>query len=482
MLTLYNTLTNKKEVFTSQEKGKVKMYSCGPTVYDYAHIGNLTAYIYADLLRRYLEYSGFEVRQIMNITDVGHLTDDDINQADSGQDKMLKASLRENKNPIEIAKFYTQQFLKDAKKLNLEKASYYPRATAHVTQMIKLIETLIKKGLAYEKNGNVFFAVKKFKTYGKLSNKKITELIKACRLDEHPDKKECFDFVLWLKAPKKHLMQWDSPWGKGYPGWHIECSAMSMEYLGETLDLHTGGEDHIFPHHENEIAQSEGYTGKTFAHFWFHNRFLLVDGGKMSKSKKNFYTLKDILAKGYRAMDFRIFVLSSHYRSNINFTWQSMNQARTNLRKIERFIDKLNELNQAEVTQQTITATLFDITPYQKRFEEAMEDDLNSPLALSVLYDLISAVNKKISNNKLTLGEIKNLLTFWKKINLVLGLQLKKRNHRKDIPQEVKNLLKKRKNARIEKNFEEADKFRAEIKKLGFTVEDTPKGQKIDDL
>jgi len=344
MLKLYNTLTNKKEEFRPLEKGKVKMYSCGPTVYNYAHIGNLTAYTYADLLKRYLEYSGYEVRHIMNITDVGHLTEDDINQADSGEDKMLKAALREKKTPLEIADFYTEKFFEDAEKLNLEKASYYPRATVHIPQMIKIIGKLIEKDLAYEKNGNVFYDVEKFQDYGKLSKKKIEDLKSGARLEKHPDKKHPYDFALWLKAPKEHLLKWESPWSLGYPGWHIECSAMSMEYLGETLDIHTGGEDHVFPHHENEIAQSEGFSGKPFANFWFHNHFLLVDGGKMSKSKGNFYTLKDVLSKGYTAMDFRILVISSHYQSNINFTWDGIEQAKKNIEKIYRFIENLNKI------------------------------------------------------------------------------------------------------------------------------------------
>ncbi len=476
MLKLYNTLANKKEEFKSQEKGKVKMYSCGPTVYDYAHIGNLAAYIYADLLKRYLEYSGYEVRHIMNITDVGHLTEDDVNQADSGQDKMLKAALREKKTPLEIADFYVGQFFNDVEKLNIKKANYYPRATKHIQQMIKIIEGLIEKGLAYEKNGNVFYDVEKFEGYGKLSKKKLEDLRHGARLKDHPDKKHPFDFALWLKAPKKHLLKWESPWSTGYPGWHIECSAMAMEYLGETLDIHSGGEDHIFPHHENEIAQSEGCTGKLFANFWFHNHFLLVDGGKMSKSKGNFYTLKDVLGKGYSAMDFRILVLSSHYQSNINFTWDALSQARKNGEKIERFLEKIENIDQNKKEIDSASTEKL-IKETQEKIEQALDDDLNSPLALSAVYELINEINHKISENKLGAKDAEKTLRFWEKVNKIFGLKFKKKS--KFLPKEIKKIAEARKNAKDKKNYKEADKLREEIENLGYIIEDAPDGQKI---
>jgi len=349
MLKLYNTFSKTKEEFKPINSGKVGFYACGPTVYDYAHIGNLKTFIFEDVLRRYLEYTGYEVRYIMNITDAGHLTADDIGQADTGEDKMLKAATREKKTPEEIAKFYTEHFFEDIEKLNFKKANFYPKPTAHIPHIIKFIEGLIKKGFAYEVNGNVFFDVTKFSDYGKLSGNTLDNLQVGARLEEHPDKKNPYDFSLWLKAPKDHLMKWDSPWGVGYPGWHIECSVMSIEYLGETLDIHTGGEDHIFPHHENEIAQSESYTGKKFSNYWLHARFLLVDGQKMSKSKGNFYTLKDVEEKGYSPMDFRLFALSGHYRSNSNFTWQSMNQAKSNFQRINDFILNLEVISSRNI-------------------------------------------------------------------------------------------------------------------------------------
>lgn len=472
MLKLYNTLTNQKEEFQPLEKGKVKMYTCGPTVYDYAHIGNFSAYIFADTLRRYLEYIGYEVRFVFNITDVGHLTEDDINQADTGEDKMIKASKREKKTPMEIAEFYTDAFFKDAEKLNLSKANYYPRATAHVDQMIKIIETLIEKGLAYEKNGNVFYDVDKFKDYGKLSNKKIDELKSGARLEEHPDKKNPYDFALWLKAPKEHILKWESPWSVGYPGWHIECTAMSMEYLGDTLDIHTGAEDNIFPHHENEIAQSEGATGKPFSRFWIHLRHLLVDGAKMSKSKGNFYVLKDVLDKDYDPMAFRLLILSSHHGTNINFTWESLNQAKANLEKISRFVESLESYSNNDVGALDLAPNLED---YQNRFESAMNDDLNSPLALSVFYELITEVNKKISEKKLGVEDAKKILNFWNKINKVLGLRIKSK--KEAVPKEVQDLLDNRQKARNEKDFQKADELRDQIEKLGYSVEDTTNGQ-----
>jgi cysteinyl-tRNA synthetase len=466
MLKLYNTLTKKKEEFKPINPGKVGYYACGPTVYDYAHIGNLKTFIFEDVLRRYLEYSGYEVRYIMNITDVGHLTADDFNQADSGEDKMLKAALREKKTPEEIAKFYYEQFIEDITKLNFIKANYYPHASRHIPQIIKLVEELIKNGYAYEINGNVFYDVTKFKGYGKLSGKKLDELKSGARLEEHPDKKNPFDFALWLKAPKEHILKWESPWSLGYPGWHIECSAMSMEYLGETLDIHTGGEDHIFPHHENEIAQSEGATGKTFCIFWLHARFLLVDGQKMSKSKVNFYALKDIEKKGYSPMHFRMFALSGHYRTNVNFTWTTLDQARANYNRIVDWVNNLETISNGSST----SIMEVELPKYQERFEAAMDDDLNTPLALSVVYELITETNKLLAENKLGEKEAQNILKLWQKMNKVFGLKIDKKTE--TIPKEVTDIAEERKKARNDKNFELSDQLRDRIEKMGYIVED----------
>ncbi|MFO7807649.1 MAG: cysteine--tRNA ligase [Candidatus Moraniibacteriota bacterium] len=473
MLKLYNTLTQKKEEFKPLEPGKVKMYNCGPTVYNYAHIGNLRAFVFADILRRYLEYKGYEVRQIMNITDVGHLTDDELNQADSGEDKMLKAAKREKKTPQDIADFYTEKFFEDIESLNLKKAHFYPKATAHISQMIKMIEELLKKGLAYEKNGNVFYDVEKFKDYGKLSKKKLGELKEGSRLEEHPDKKNPYDFALWLKASKEHLMKWESPWSVGYPGWHIECSVMSMEYLGETMDIHTGGEDHIFPHHENEIAQSEGVTGKPFANYWMHERFLLVDKQKMSKSKGNFYTLRDITKKDYPAMAFRILMLSAHYRTNLNFTLPALDQATENLKKIERFLKRLGEIKEEKKSESQ------NWNIFLQNFEKHMDNDLNTPEALSDLFEMISKANAEMDKNTLNQTDKENLLKNWKKMNQVLGLKFDEINKDEEIDEEIKKMLSEREQARKSKDFKKADEIRNKMTEKGYEIEDTPKGQRV---
>ena len=479
MLKLYNTLTKKKEEFKPIHKGKVSIYTCGPTVYDFAHIGNLRAYTAADTLRRYLEYLGYEVRQIKNITDVGHLTADDIAQADTGKDKMLVAIEREKsarggsasgrKTPEEIARFYEKTFRQDEKKLNILPAHYFPRATAHIPQMIKMIETLIEKGHAYEKNGNVFYDVTSFKDYGKLSGNTLENLKIGARLEEHPDKLHPWDFALWLKAPADHILQWDSPWSRGYPGWHIECSAMSIEYLGDTLDIHTGGEDHIFPHHEAEIAQSEGATGKKFSNFWIHNRFLLVEGEKMSKSKGNFYILKDIIDKGYDPMHLRLFYLSSHYRKQADFSWPALDQAKANFERIAEWRSNLQKI----ANKNDKSSTLVELSD----FESAMNDDLNTPLALTHLYELITETNKKISENKLSADEAKKILNTFEKMNKVFGLKFS--GKALEIPEEVKKIAEDRLTARKNKDFQKSDELRKEIEKMGYLIEDLEDSYKI---
>jgi cysteinyl-tRNA synthetase len=445
------------------------MYSCGPTVYGYIHIGNIRAYLLSDITRRYLEYIGYEVRLIKNITDVGHLTGDDVAQGDSGEDKMLKAALKEKKTPEEIARFYEDYFKQVEKEINILPAHFFPRATAHVPQMIKIVEGLIEKGFAYEKNGNVFFDVTKFPEYGKLSGNTLENLKIGARLEEHPDKKNPWDFALWLKAPSDHLMKWPSPWSVGYPGWHIECSAMSTEYLGNTIDIHTGAEDNIFPHHEAEIAQTECYTGATFVRYWLHLRHLLVEGQKMAKSKGTMYTLEDIKEKGFSAMDLRLLFLSSHYRSRLDFSFDALEQAHKNMQKINDFVLNL----EAVVSRKIVSAENFDALSYQEKFEAAMNDDLNSPLALSVVYEIITDVNKKITENILSSDDAKKILILWKKITSVFGLTL---SGQAEIPEEIKELMKKREQARAGKDFKKSDELRALIEKHGFVVEDTANG------
>lgn len=471
MLKIYNTLTKQKEEFESLNPGKVGMYTCGPTVYGYIHIGNVRAYILSDTIRRYLEYIGYEVRLIKNITDVGHLTDDDIAQGDSGEDKMMKAALKEKKTPEEIARFYEEYFRNVEKEMNVLPAQYFPRATAHVPQMIKIVEGLIEKGFAYEVNGNVFFDVTKFEDYGRLSGNTLENLKVGARLEEHPDKKNAWDFALWLKAPVNHILKWNSPWSVGYPGWHIECSAMSTEYLGNTIDIHTGGEDNIFPHHEAEIAQTECYTGQKYVKFWLHGRHLLMNGEKMSKSKGNLYKLEDITEKGYSPMDLRLLFLSSHYRSQLDFSWEALTQAKKNMQKINDFVLNLEDIAKKENGEESFNASF-----YREKFEAAMDDDLNTTLALTVLYELITDTNKQIAENKLSAADAKNILSLWKKMNSVLGFILQEKA---DIPQEIKDLADQREEARKNKDFTKSDELRTLIEKQGYTVEDTKDGQKI---
>lgn len=466
---LYNTLTKKKEEFVPLNPGKVGMYVCGPTVYSYIHIGNIRAYVFSDTLRRLLEDAGYEVRMIKNITDVGHLTADDVAQGDTGEDKIEKKAKDEKKTPQEIAEFYETYALSTEKVMNIEPAHYFPRATAHIKQMIRLIEELIEKGHAYEKNGNVFYDVTTFPDYGKLSGNTLENLEVGARLEKHPDKKNPWDFALWLKAPETHLMHWPSPWGEGYPGWHIECSAMSMEYLGSTLDIHTGGEDNIFPHHEAEIAQSEGVTEKPFVRYFLHTRHILVNGEKMSKSKGNFYTLEDILEKGYSPMDFRMALMGAHYRNQMNFTWESLEQAKKNKETLFNVVERITTDHYKKINN----LNGFDGAEYLENFRTAMQDDMNSPEALTVALELSKKINFALDTSELI--NVIALESVFQKIFFLFGLQMEKTT----IPQEIVMLAQERVKARLEKNFSESDRLRDEIAAHGYTVEDIPGGYRL---
>ena len=464
MITLYNTLTKKKEAFEPIHAGKVGMYTCGPTVYGKVHVGNLRSYLTADTLRRLLEHDGYEVRHIKNITDVGHLTDDDIAQGDSGEDKIEKKARAEKKTPEEIAKFYEAYFRDAEQKMNILPAHFFPRATAHVPQMIALIETLIKKRHAYEVNGNVFLDVTSFADYGHLSGNTLDKLKVGARLEEHPDKKNPWDFALWLKSPEGHLMHWTSPWSEGYPGWHIECSAMSMEYLGDRLDIHTGGEDNIFPHHEAEIAQSECATGHApFARYWIHSRHLLFENEKMSKSKGNLYTIEDIEQHGFSIVDLRLAFLSSHYRSPMNFSWEVMEQAKANREALESFRDRIDGA--------TSEMESSDIKNYRDKFLDSMRDDMNTPEAIATLLAFVRENNKNIDAG--ATPDIASVKKEFSEYLDMLGIKLEKR---KSAPQGVIRLAEAREKARESKNFSEADRLREEIESAGFKVEDTAQG------
>lgn len=468
---LYNTLTKKKEEFVPLYTGKVGMYVCGPTVYDYIHIGNIRAYVFADTLRRVLEDIGYEVRLIKNITDVGHLTADDVAQGDSGEDKIAGKAAREHKTPQEIAAFYEEYALTTEALMNIEPAHYFPRATAHIKQMICLIEELIEKGHAYEKNGNVFLDVTTFPDYGKLSGNTLANLKVGARLEEHPDKKNPWDFALWLKAPSGHLMHWPSPWSEGYPGWHIECSAMSMEYLGDTIDIHTGGEDNIFPHHEAEIVQSEGVTGKPFVRYFVHTRHMMIDGMKMSKSKGNFYTLENILEHGYTPMDFRMLLLGAHYRSQMNFTWEALEQAKKNKEVLFAVVERLTHLPDNKESMDG-----FDGTDTLKAIRAAMQDDLNTPQAIALTLELVKKVNFALDTNELL--HVSGISDVFKKIFSLFGLT----SDAQVIPEEVEELARARDLARERKDFAESDRLRDEIAVMGYKIEDIDGGYRLKKL
>lgn len=452
-LKLYNTLTKKKEEFKPLKSDYVRQYDCGPTVYWYAHIGNMWRYLISDFLRRTLEYNGYQVKQVMNITDVGHLTEDDL-AADTGEDKMAVAAKREKKTPQQIASFYTQTFFKDTKRLNILRPQVVPKATEHIKEMIELVKKLEKKGYAYWAGDKYFvYDIAKFKDYGKLSGKKLDELQSGARLEAVPGKRNPFDFALWIKDPQ-HLMRWPSPWGVGYPGWHLECSAMSMKYLGPTLDIHTGGEDNIFPHHENEIAQSEAATGKQFVRYWLHVRHNLVDGKKMSKSKGNFFVLQDLIDKSYDPLAFRYLCLTVHYRKNLNFTWQSLEGAEKSLNKLRQ------QIGEWPISKKTISE-------FEKKFQGAINNDLDLPQALAVVWDLVKS-NYPEEEKKATLL----------KFDQVLGLKLEEFKPVKP-SKKVAELVEEREKLREEKKWQEADKVRKKAAKLGWQIEDTNQGPKL---
>lgn len=469
MLKLYNSLSKKKENFKPLKRGLVSMYNCGPTVYDYAHIGNLRSFLFADTLRRYLEYSGYKVKQVMNITDVGHMLED----ADTGEDKIEKAALRAGKTPKQIAAFYTKAFFEDIKKLGLEKAYKYPRATNHIKEMTEMIKKLMKNGYAYEVSGSVYYDLKKFKSYGKLSGNKMEDLIAGSRVEVNSEKKNPYDFALWIHNPN-HKMQWNSPWGRGYPGWHIECSAMSMKYLGKTLDIHTGGEDNKFPHHECEIAQSEGANKVLFSKFWLHAKHLLVDGQKMSKSKSNFYTLEDILKKGYSARAVRHLLISAHYRDELNFTFSGLDAAESVIKRLDEFFGRLNKKQGNAKTQNNVKR---EIAKARKEFEEAMNEDLNVAKSFAVMFEFVKEVNQALQKG-IAEADRKNALKLLKDFDKVFGLNLQKPKKEK-IPQDVLKIAKERDEARVSKDWARADKLRDEISAKGYVIEDTSDGTKL---
>lgn len=450
----YNTLTRKKELFKPINEKEVKMYSCGPTVYYYAHIGNLRAYLFMDNLRRVLKYNGYHLKHVMNITDVGHLVSD----ADEGEDKMMKAARRENKNPFEIADFYMDAFLKDIDKLNIERPEIIARATEHIDVMEDYVKKIIDNGYTYQTDDTVYFDTSKLDKYGVLSNRKVEDQKAGARVDFDKNKKNISDFALWIKAPKEHIMQWDSFFGKSYPGWHLECSAMGYKYLGDHFDIHTGGVDHIPIHHENEIAQSKGFCGHNPVNYWMHCEFLQINGGKMSKSLNNLYTLEDLKKKGYEPLVYRMFNFTSSYRAQINFTFEAMDAAKVSLQRLRDGYLKHKE-GQEDVTDA-------EITEYETKFNEAINDDLNMPVAMSVVWDVVKNPNKS-----------KKLADLLLKFDEVLGLDLANYEKVQDaLPEDIQKLVDERNQARKDKNWGESDRIRDLLIEKGYTVKDSKEG------
>ena len=453
---LYNTLTRTVEEFIPREEGKVKLYTCGPTVYSYAHIGNIRNYIGHDILDKTLRYLGYEVTRCMNITDVGHLTSD----SDSGEDKMLKAMRKENKTALEIADYYTEEFFKDFKLVNNRMPEIISKATDNIDEYIKIITKLLENGYAYI-NENVYFDTTKLSDYYVLTNHKEDEMVVGVRegVEEDSKKKNQNDFVLWFTSSKfeNQELQWDSPWGRGYPGWHIECTGISIKYLGEYLDIHGGGVDNIFPHHTNEIAQSEGYLGHPWCHYWFHNEHLLDETGKMSKSKGAILTVSKLKEEGYDPLAFRFMCLNSHYKKQLVFSYEALKQAEDTLNKLR---DRINNIIDDSNYNES------DFNKYNDLFKEALSNDLNTSNALTILYDVLKSDIS--SGTKLKLVE---------SFDKVLSLDLIKRI---EVSEEIKNkvneLLELRNKYKQDKNYEQADAVRKEIEDLGATIKDTREG------
>lgn len=455
---LYNTLTREKEEFKSITPGKATIYSCGPTVYNFAHIGNMRTYIFMDQLRRTLKWNGYELLHVMNITDVGHLVSD----ANDGEDKMAKSAREQQKSPYEIAKFYTDVFMSDLEKLAISKPEVIPRATDNIAEMIDFVTDLCQKGYGYETSDGIYFDISKFASYGRLSRLNIEDQLAGARVEVNDEKRHPADFALWKKAPKEHIMQWPSPWGMGYPGWHIECSAMGLKYLGETFDIHTGGVDHIPIHHENEIAQSECRLGHKAVNTWMHSEFMLVNNGKMSKSLGNTYTVSQLDEMGYSPLSFRYFCLNAHYRSKLNFTFEAMDSAVKSLANY-RAAAKKHKGQAGDVSDEAIAK-------FYAEFEDAINDDLNIPKALGVAW---SAAKYDTKSQK-----IYDLLL---KFDDILALDIEAEGVKKTalIPEsEIEEMIARRNEARKSKNYALADQIRADLANKGIIIEDTPEGTK----
>ncbi|MFH0985243.1 MAG: cysteine--tRNA ligase [Candidatus Omnitrophota bacterium] len=458
MIKFHNTLSGKLEEFKPLVAGQVTFYACGPTVYHYAHIGNFRTFVFEDLLRRFLEYKNFDVKHVMNITDV--------------DDKTIAGANREQKTLSAYTEYYTDAFLSDLQTLNILSPAIQPRATEEIPAMIELIQTLMAKGIAYEVEGSVYYRVAAFPKYGGLSKKKLEGNITGARVDvDEYDKEEGADFVLW-KAAKEGEPSWDSPWGKGRPGWHIECSAMGMRHLGETIDIHAGGEDLVFPHHENEIAQSEAATGKPFVKYWLHAKHLLANGEKMSKSKGNFFTLRDLLDKGYDPMALRYALLSVHYRNQLNFTFEGLKEAREVIEKLDNcYFQCLSRLELSSGSEDgTFDAGVLETA--LKKMEKSLEDDLNISGALASLQEVLTLINANLST--ISAKGLEACIAFFRKVDLLLGFDIALFDA---IPANVKTALEQYVEARKARDFATSDKMRQKIVELGWLVKDGRPGE-----
>ncbi len=459
MLRFYNTMTRQKEDFHPIEAGKVSMYTCGPTVYNYPHIGNYRAYMFEDLLRRYLKYRNYQVTQVMNLTDV--------------EDKIIRDSQQTGLTLDAFTQQYKTAFFEDLKTLNVEAAEVYPEATTHIPEMVEMIQTLLDRGYAYEVDGSVYYRIDRFPNYGKLAHFDPGELQRGASgridIDEY-DKDDVHDFALWKAwSPEDGDIYWDTALGRGRPGWHIECSAMSMKYLGSHFDIHTGGEDNIFPHHENEIAQSEAATGQRFVNYWLHCRHLLVDNQKMSKSLGNFYTLRDLLDHGYKPKGLRYALLSTHYRQSMNFTLDGLSGAEN---AVQRLMDFMNALKTADGDGADVSALLQQT---QTQFEDSLDDDLNIAGALGAIFEMVREVNRAIADRQLSAAAAEQVAALMCRFDTVLGILAED-----DVTDDrAEALLLERQEARKQRDFARADEIRDELQHMGYAVEDGPQGSRL---
>jgi cysteinyl-tRNA synthetase len=485
-LTLYNSLTRKKEEFKPLKKGKVGIYVCGPTVYGHAHLGHAKSYVSFDVLVRYLRYLGYNVTYVQNITDVGHLTDD----SDEGEDKIAKAAAKEKKHPMALAEFYTRSYFEDMDALNCTRPDISPRASGHIVEQIELVKKLLEKGYAYEVNGSVYFDISKFKDYGKLSGRNVADMQAGARVEVSPDKKHPADFALWKKAEPNHVMQWPSPWGPGFPGWHLECSVMSTKYLGQPFDIHGGGIENQFPHHECEIAQAEAAAGKQFVKYWLHNNMVTVDGQKMGKSLNNFITLKQVfadssepkherLSRKYNPIAVRMLILNSHYRSPIDFSDDAFYAAQSGYEKI---VDTVRSLRRVKETvsdgpiDDNITNQLKEL---EEKFVSAMNDDLNTAIALSVIFEITNITIDLLSKGGATYKTLDEVDKKFKQVGgTILGIvkdEYEQRNVTEAIERyelAIGGFVEWRNKARKKENFALADEIRAKLGSAGIILED----------